>query len=297
MNCGLALTTGAVTRWTAALPADRYDLRLVPAEGAPSLMRRLSAAQLLRAVPWMRAMNRVGHHVYARPIATRHVLVDDLCPDGLNAIGARHRLAAVVQTSPHNHQAWITLSASPVEPALAAAVARRLAAEFGGDPGAASAVQVGRLPGFTNPKQIYERADGLFPFAKLIRLEPSVDPGGDALLLAAAASCSTKAVSHPPRPTLLAPGRLRPCSAAEEWAEAARRVREVLPPRYTLDRSRLDHALARRLLARGAGRERVEAVLLAGERAREMLPAAALAYARRTIEAAFITAVQDAEKG
>jgi hypothetical protein len=53
-----------------------------------------------------------------------------------------------------------------------------------------------------------------------------------------------------------------------------------------VDRSRLDHAVARRLLGRGATRDFVRAVLLAGDRAAELQEAEAQAYVTRTAAAA-----------
>ncbi len=104
-------TRAAVAAWCRALPAAAYDLRLLPASGedgrpAP-LLRRWDAAALLAALPWLRAMNANGHHVLARPLAARHVLVDDLVPDALDRQRRPHRPAAVVVTSKAHQQGWI----------------------------------------------------------------------------------------------------------------------------------------------------------------------------------------------
>ncbi len=64
------------------------------------------------------------------------------------------------------------------------------------------------------------------------------------------------------------------------------RIAAALPPGMALDRSRADHAAARRLLARGMSVAEAIGVVLAGERAGGMPAAAAEAYARRTVEAA-----------
>jgi uncharacterized protein (DUF2062 family) len=53
-----------------------------------------------------------------------------------------------------------------------------------------------------------------------------------------------------------------------------------------LDRSRLDAAIARRLLRRGATPEHVAATIAAGEKARSLPPGEAETYAQRTLAAA-----------
>ena len=111
-------SAAALARWLAALPAPAYDLRLVPAGGdGPVLCRRLDAAGLMAALPWVRARNAAGCHAFCRPGPPRHVLVDDLGLAALDALAAAHRVAAAVETSPGNHQAWLTLSADDVPPA------------------------------------------------------------------------------------------------------------------------------------------------------------------------------------
>jgi hypothetical protein len=75
-------------------------------------------------------------------------------------------------------------------------------------------------------------------------------------------------------------------SPAAEAAEALARVRAALPAGMGVDRSRVDHAMAVRLLRPGVDVEFVEAAVLAGERATELPARAAIGYAERTIAAA-----------
>jgi hypothetical protein len=58
----------------------------------------------------------------------------------------------VLQTSPGHLQAWLHVSRCPLEPALATAVARRIAHTYRGDPASADWRHLGRLAGFTNQK-------------------------------------------------------------------------------------------------------------------------------------------------
>lgn len=282
-----SLTEWSLARWAAALPAESYDVRLVPASGGRPTLRRLDAAALGRSAGWLRAMDAAGHHVYGRPLDARHVLVDDLDADGLAALQRAHTPAAVVQTSPGCHQAWVTVSAGKVEPPLATAVARELARQLSGDPGAASYCQLGRLPGLANRKAVHERSDGTFPWARLLRASPGVDLAGMQLLAQ---------LSLPP-PAAVASGHaavgtrtlgltLAAASSREEWQEASRRIAAWLPVGTVLDRSRVDLAVARRLLARGATWSRAVDVVLASDRTHGLSRRQALHYAERTVAAA-----------
>lgn len=299
---GVALTRRALLRWSAALPAASYDVRLVPeeSEDGPVLMRRWSAAQLLAATPWLRRQNRYGYHVYARPASSRFLLVDDLDADSLGLLRSAHKPSAIVQTSPGSLQVWLRVSEAEVPPDVASAAARLLAARVGGDPGAANARQVGRLAGFCNRKLIHLRANGTFPFALLLEAAPRLDPGGAALLREAAAVLTASREETAARPPSLTPGaatcRLRPVSPAAEYTAARTRLVASLPAGTVLDRSRLDYAVAARLLRRGAAAEWVESVLQCGERAAGLPLRARLDYVHRTVAAAAraVTPLQDA---
>ncbi|MFC7738240.1 DNA-primase RepB domain-containing protein [Roseomonas sp. GCM10028921] len=281
-------TLEALQRWARALPAPHYAVTAVPADappGSPTHRRLWDPSQLMRAVPWLRRLNARGFHIVGRPVAARHILVDDITPDALEALCREHRPAAVVRSSPGSLQAWLTVSETPVEPSLADAVAKCLARRYGGDLCAARASQPGRLPGFTNRKRKHQAPGGLYPYALLVRAErPVVDPGGAALLKEAGALVRQAVAASPPTPPAPRATRLR--SPAEEHATGAARVRASLPPGLELDRSRLDFAVARRLLARGVSAAEVTAVLLAGERAASMRASAAQDYVRRTVRAA-----------
>jgi hypothetical protein len=272
-------TERAVKAWLAALPAVTYDVRLVPADGdGPALRRRVSGGGLLRLLPWLRSMNARDHHIYARPASPTYLLIDDLDEDSLDALhAAGHRPAAIVVTSPNNHQAWLRLPGEEgsISPDMSSAVARLAARRFDGDVGAASSVQVGRLPGLTSRKNIYADRYGRHPYVLLRAAWGGVDPAGAILLQAAAKELATGCFRKlsPSQPFAGAspryPRQLRPCAPEEEWKEGRRRVLESHPGEV-LDRSRLDHAIASRLFGRRAGEDYVRAVLLSGERARGM---------------------------
>ncbi|WP_408901593.1 DNA-primase RepB domain-containing protein [Pararoseomonas indoligenes] len=223
-----------------------------------------------------------------RPVDPRHVLIDDLHPDALSALRRHHRPAAVVASSPGSLQAWITISETPVDPALADAAAKVLARRYGGDLCAARASQLGRIPGFTNRKPRHlSRETGLWPYSRLICADgPIFCPGGAALLQEA----SVIQDGRRPEPTRLIGKQLASSSGrspAAEHAAGMERLMSILPAGGTLDRSRVDFAIARRLASRGASIEQIVLVVLSGERASSMVPGAAQDYAQRTARAAW----------
>jgi hypothetical protein len=287
---GADRTRASVLRWARTLPAAQYAITAIPADqttGAVTHRRCWNLQKLEGAIPWLRRLNATGHHIVGRPVDARHVLVDDLHPDALTALYRHHRPTAVVSSSPGSLQVWLTLSDAPIAPALADAAAKILAARYGGDLCAARASQPGRVVGFTNRKPKHRAGGtGLFPYALLLRDDgPIIDPGGAALLREAGeALAKSPSPSTHPAPLTGSAQHQRP--PAEEHAAGLERVIASLPPGVTLDRSRADYAIARRLVSRGLSVAEVVKVLLTGERASGMPSAAAQVYARRTAEAA-----------
>jgi len=160
----------AITDMVFALPTDKWQLRLVPDDDhqdRPALSPIYTTGQLIRSVGYLRRENRKGYHIYGRPITCRHILVDDLSQDALDQLALDGLRPAVnVRTSEGNHQAWITLSTEELDPPIAMAAARILAQQYGGDFGSTDAMHLGRLPGFTNRKDIYWSERG-YPFTGL----------------------------------------------------------------------------------------------------------------------------------
>jgi hypothetical protein len=92
------------------------------------------------------------------------ILVDDLSEDKIEQMRYRGvSPACVVETSPKNFQAWVSLGTEPMPKSQRKTVAALFAKEFGGDLGSADANHYGRLAGFTNRKPQYLR-DGKYPY-------------------------------------------------------------------------------------------------------------------------------------
>ena len=82
------------------------------------------------------------------------LLVDDLTSRRIRDMRTRGTApACVVETSPGNFQAWVSLGPDPMPKQERKVVARLLAEQFGGDMASADASHYGRLAGFTNRKE------------------------------------------------------------------------------------------------------------------------------------------------
>lgn len=193
---GFFLTLQAIRRQLAAMPNDLYLVRLIhhltrqPFPGE----RLWTAEQLATAatVRFLRARNREGCDVYVHPYAGNrnagYVLVDlDRAPT--TTIGTMrahgHSPCVVVQTSPGHLQAWIRLSTAPLQPSVASAAGKLVAAAYGGDPASTDWRHLGRLAGFTNQKPARRTPGGYAPWVKVVSTQPGVAPQAEVLLRSA----------------------------------------------------------------------------------------------------------------
>jgi hypothetical protein len=183
--------------------------------------RLWTAEQLASAatVRFLRVRNREGCDVYVQPYAgnqnSGYILVDldHTRPTTIATMHTHgHDPCVVLQTSPAHLQAWIRLSASPLEPALASAAGRLLAAAYGGDPASTDWHHLGRLAGFTNQKPARRTSGGHAPWVKVVSAQAGVAPQAEALLQSARALASpppaltfhSSATFHDPVPATMA---------------------------------------------------------------------------------------------
>ncbi len=176
---GFFITLRAIRRQLAAMPNELYLVRLIhhltrrafPGE------RLWTADQLGSAatVRFLRVRNREGCDVYVQPYAANqnagYILVDldRAQPAVIATLRAHgHDPCVVLQTSPGHLQAWIHLSASPLEPAVATAAGKLLALAYGGDCASTDWRHLGRLAGFTNQKPVRRTPGGYAPWVKVV---------------------------------------------------------------------------------------------------------------------------------
>lgn len=176
-----------------------------------SLSRGLLPEGIPVLFPEMLARAAAGHSLYVRTADTADgaLLLDDLTADSV-AEALRDGLPAlcVTETSPGNHQLWF-LPPGPDTLRVRAALLRRLAGRYGGDPMAADPRQVGRLAGTPNTKPGREG----FPCALLRTFEPPDCPKW----LAAELADTRIAVERRLRAV-----RARDAEAAAGWARGMR---------------------------------------------------------------------------
>lgn len=96
-----------------------------------------------------------------------------------------HQPCVVLQTSPGNLQAWLRVSPTPLEPALATASGKQLAHTYGGDLASTDWRHLGRLAGFTNQKRQRRLPGGWSPWVKLLYARAELARNAPALRRAA----------------------------------------------------------------------------------------------------------------
>lgn len=276
-DLGFFLTRHAVSEQLAAMPSELYLIRLIHAESRRALPgERLWSAGQITSVPtiqFLRARNREGCDIYFYPYAREqnagYILVDldTAQPKLLGTMRTRgHAPCVVVQTSPGHLQAWVHLSPSPLEPAVASAAGRWLAQAYGGDPASTDWRHLGRLAGFTNRKPARRAVSGQAPWVRLIYARPGLAPHADSLLQSASTTIAPRPLS--PRADVPVPlssdNAPFPDSAAAHAAAIYRgcmlrwRIAERFPQP---DWSIVDLWVARHLLSQGTPAIRVETIL------------------------------------
>ena len=225
------------------------------ATGRMSLREDWDRGQVLHAVGWMARRNATGSSIHARPAgslaAHPWILVDGLDKDAKAAVAKDHPPAAFVETSSGAWQAWVRLDQA-LDAATRADVGRRLAEIHGGAQDPTSSMQLGRFPGFTNQDPDHREEDGRPPFTRLVDVHPEHEVLVERL------------------PFELEPGIAAPVRESELRAGVR-------------DQSRIDFAIACRLVEVGESDRVIEAVL---QEVRRDTDAVAASYIERTIAAA-----------
>src|ERR1700736_2946969 len=196
MERGFFITLQAICRQIAAMPNEFYLLRLIHSVTRCSCPgeRLWTANQLSQApiVKFLRGRNRQGFDIYVWPYADRgnagYILLDldradsqiieTMRADGLDP-------CLVLQTSPGHLQAWVHVSATTLEPAVASQIGRQLAGAYGGDIASADWRHLGRLAGFTTQKPSRRQHSTFAPWVKVLHAQHGLARGGASLIEAA----------------------------------------------------------------------------------------------------------------
>jgi hypothetical protein len=178
MDRGFGLSLTAIGRQLAAMPCDRYLVRLIHHASRQALPgeRLWTAAHLTdqAVVRFLRARNRDGYDVYFQPFIPKlnagyiFVDLDNVQPTILDVMMANgHEPCVVIESSPGHLQAWVRVSLRPLTFSAATAIARHLAQLYQADRASADGRHLGRLAGFTNQKPQRRLATGLPPWVKV----------------------------------------------------------------------------------------------------------------------------------
>jgi hypothetical protein len=198
---GFFLTLQAIRKQLAAMPNDLYLVRVIHRRTRQAFPgeRLWTAEQLTSAatVRFLRVRNREGCDIYVQPYAddqnAGYILVDldHARPRTIATMRAHgHAPCVVLQTSPGHLQAWIRLSTSPLEPAVATATGKLLATAYAGDLASTDWRHLGRLAGFTNQKPARRTWAGNAPWVKVVSVQTGLAPQAETLLQSARAAVS-----------------------------------------------------------------------------------------------------------
>lgn len=294
---GFRLTELAVRRQLTAMPHDLYRLRLIHNRTRQAFrgQRLWTTSELLAEanLRFLRIRNREGFDVYLHPDDwdqnAGYILVDLDRAD--NQILERmrdngHHPSVAVETSPGHLQAWVRVSATPLECFIATGIARRLAELYQGDRASADWRHPGRLAGFTNQKLERRTFYGYAPWVKVVLAQAVLAPAGGALIEAA----------RQPQPRCDEQYRrgldhnriyssVTPVEASQVYQHLVGRWR--IAQRYAdPDWSIADLWVARRLLAQGWPATRIGEIIRLGSPRFPRRHGNAADYLRRTLERA-----------
>ena len=300
LDRGFFLSRQAVRRQIAAMPHDLFLVRLIhhATRRAFPGERLWTAAQLGNGptVRFLRIRNREGCDVYIQPYAENlnsgYILLDldDGDPAALEQMRANgHAPCVVLQTSPGHLQVWIRVSATPLEPAIASAIAKHLARNYGGDLASADWRHLGRLAGFTNQKPLRRHGNGYAPWVRLMHAQLGLATHGTLLVEAAerqvapapGAVAATASLRGPLAMDFVAPA-CHPSVASEIYQAWLNRLR--IPQRFPRpDWSIADKWIAKELLRRGTPVAAIETLLRWGSPGFPRRHADPEDYLRRTL--------------
>ena len=282
----------AVRRQLTAMKAETFEVGIRDSVSGKMLPRSWNLQEVLKAVPWLKQMNAAkGCDIYVRPCGSVGlVLIDDL---GLGTIQRMKQEgvapAVVVETSPLNFQAWVRVSAEPIEAKLATQIAKLLAARYGGDPNSTDWRHFGRLAGFTNRKPQYQGSQG-FPFVLAHECKGEVALEAQNLTLEAR---QILLATDRPSDGQPASGGLKNMTEGHSgsdpvafFAKAATNIRSEYGE--ATDYSRLDWMVAKQMIAQGFAREDIAHALQQASPALDHRKAGHVQdYTHRTVKNAF----------
>jgi len=163
------VTETVLSRQMIAMGGETFEVGAIHRDTQETELRTWTRREVIASISWLKYKNINHYHIYIRPLgSTGLILLDDLTITQLQAMEAQGIYSAcTVITSEFNYQAWVRISPTPIEGALATAIGEVLANRFNADLGAKAWRQFGRAVGFTNVKRKHVQDDGRYPFVRL----------------------------------------------------------------------------------------------------------------------------------
>jgi hypothetical protein len=135
---------------------------------------------ILESLPKLRQYEHYGKNINVVPLSPdkHHILIDDMSAEKLERLKRdEYRPACVVESSPGNFQAILTIPKFGGDPDKDREAANRLTKELNiryGDPKLSGAIHAHRLPPFMNQKPKHRREDGTYPATRLTEAEGGI---------------------------------------------------------------------------------------------------------------------------
>ena len=285
------ITLNAVQKQLKAMKCSQYRLGIFDRQHNKMIIKdKLNFNQIVGLIQLLKFYNCKGKDIYitqANDIDRALLLVDDLILPQIEAMRFRGvEPACVVETSPENFQAWISLGQEQMPKPERQVAAKLLAEQFNGDMASTDANHFGRLAGFTNRKESHRTPLG-FPFVKCREAH-----GRDATRSQEVRDWARRHASdrrserpvRPPKESQQSPGGDPTAVFAAYFAEWASAVKAS---GRSLDISRGDFAVACRMLKEGYDREKIIIALILSSPNIEIRKKNHIEdYATRTVEAA-----------
>lgn len=181
---GIDRTMIAMLRQLDAMAVSQVEIGALNPDMEVMKLRSWNRDQLKKSLPWLKQQNAAGCHIYVRPEGSQGIsLVDDLSISALARMEQDGTQAScIVETSPHNYQAWVRVSPDPIPHDLATAVGKVLARRYAGDLNSIDWRHFGRLAGFTNRKPAYVNESGRYPYVLLRHAVQKLTPNAKNIL-------------------------------------------------------------------------------------------------------------------
>ena len=268
-------------RYAEAVGAERYRVTSIKLrhdggalafvlDKAGGVTRGFTPAEIAQRTPEMQRLQARGENLYYTPLSERkhHVLIDDLSREKLDRLTADgYRPAVVLESSPGNYQAIVTISktASERDKDAANALSADLNKRYG-DPKLSGAIHPHRAPGYENRKPKHARADGTYPAVQITAAQGGECSKARADLAAIAARLEAEAQRAPAQRPVphSAPAAAGPAVAAAVAAYRKHTEAVIKMQRGdSIDASRVDAMVAVRLRVTGHSEGAVAAAIQA----------------------------------